>query len=167
MAHRPVAEGTDKASLPTASAGGARSGTHRNLPRWELFEHGADVGVRGIGRTLGEALAQAGIALTAVITEPDRVLPRTGIRVRCAAPDAGLLLVDWLNALVYEMAARDMLFAEFEVDTDGRVLTALCRGERLDRDRHMPAVEIKGATQTALRVEMSDGTWIAQCVVDV
>ena len=157
MAQPPVPEGTEAA---------AASGPGR-LPRWELFEHGADVGVRGVARSLGEAFAQAGIALTAVITDPGSVAARDRVTLRCEAPDAGLLLVDWLNGLVYEMAARDMLFAEFEVDTDGRTLTARCRGETLDRDRHMPAVEIKGATQTALRVAESDGVWVAQCVVDV
>lgn len=151
---------------PTAPATGS-AGESARLPRWELFEHGADVGVRGVGHDLDEAFAQAGIALTAVITDPGSVRPRQHVSVRCEAPDPALLLVDWLNTLVYEMAARDMLFAAFEVDTDGRTLTAVCRGETLDRDRHMPAVEIKGATQTALRVESTGGVWVAQCVVDV
>ncbi|MEW5891370.1 MAG: archease, partial [Pseudomonadota bacterium] len=37
---------------------------------WEHFRHGADIGVRGIGDTLGEAFAQGALALTAVVTEP-------------------------------------------------------------------------------------------------
>lgn len=156
----------DDTGATTVAIGATRSDPGR-LPRWELFEHGADVGVRGVGRSLGEAFAQVGIALTAVITEPSNVRPRAGVDLRCAAPDPGLLLIDWLNALIYEMAAQDMLFAEFEIDTDGRTLSAHCRGETLDRDRHMPAVEIKGATPTALRVEESGGVWLAQCVVDV
>ena len=41
--------------------------------RWEHFEHGADVGVRGIGPTPASAFEQAALALTAVITEPDAV----------------------------------------------------------------------------------------------
>lgn len=137
------------------------------MPRWEHFEHGADIGVRGIGRSLGEALEQAGMALTAVVADPRRVIAREAVTVRCSAPDPALLLVDWLNALVYEMEAGDMLFAAFEVDTDGRTLTATCRGEPLDRPRHRPVVEVKGATQTALRVGPVNGTWVAQCVVDV
>lgn len=137
------------------------------IPRWEHFEHGADVGVRGLGRTLGQAFEQAAIALTAVIVEPRRVATRSAVTVRCSAPDPGLLLVDWLNAVVYEMAVRDMLFAAFTVETDGHTLTAACRGEPVERRRHRPAVEVKGATQTALRVEPVDAGWLAQCVVDV
>ena len=36
-------------------------------------------------------------------------------RSRCEAPDDELLLVDWLNALIYEMATRHMLFGRFAV----------------------------------------------------
>ena len=145
----------------------ASSPDSSDVPRWELFEHGADVGVRGVGRSLGQAFEQAALALAAVIADPGRVAERASVTVRCSAPDPGLLLVDWLNALVYEMAVEDMLFAAFEAETDGHALTGICRGEPVDRARHRPAVEVKGATQTALRVETIDGAWIAQCVVDV
>jgi SHS2 domain-containing protein len=79
-----------------------------------------------------------------------------------------LLFVDWLNALVYEMATRSMLFSRFQVRLEGRRLDAIAWGERLDVVRHRPAVEVKGATYTALKVtRQADGTWLAQCVVDV
>lgn len=32
--------------------------------RWEHFEHGADIGIRGVGSTKAEAFAQAAMALT-------------------------------------------------------------------------------------------------------
>lgn len=137
------------------------------IPCWQLFDHGADVGVRGIAADLCGAYEQAAIALTAVITDPARVNAQVSIELECCAPDPALLLVDWLNALVYEMAVRDMLFASFAVRTDGRRLSATCGGEPLDRARHRPAVEVKGATQTALRVRQLCGLWIVQCVVDV
>ena len=86
----------------------------------------------------------------------------------CAAPDRELLLVDWLNAWVYEMAVRHMLFSRFQVALRDDGLQGRGWGEPLDRARHQPAVEIKGATYTELRVwQEADGTWHAQCVVDV
>jgi len=79
-----------------------------------------------------------------------------------------MLLVEWLNALVYEMSVGSMLFGEFSVDiTDGE-LRATAWGERVDPERHEPAVEVKGATLTALRVApVAGGGWRVQCVVDV
>jgi SHS2 domain-containing protein len=135
---------------------------------WQHFPHGADIGVRGLGATLDEAFEQAALALTAVVADPASIEPKSAVAVRCEAPDAEMLLVDWLNALIYEMSTRSMLFGGFDVRVDGGRLTATARGERVERARHRPAVEVKGATYTALSVaRRDDGAWVAQCVVDV
>jgi protein archease len=135
---------------------------------WEHFPHEADIGVRGLGATLEQALEQAALALTAVIVDPAAVTPRETIRLSCDAPDAELLLVDWLNALIYEMATRNMLFSRFEVHLQKQHLSAQAWGESLEPARHHPAVEVKGATYTALKVaQQPEGGWLAQCVVDV
>jgi tRNA nucleotidyltransferase (CCA-adding enzyme) len=135
---------------------------------WEHFPHGADIGVRGMGATRGQAFEQAALALTAVITEPARAAADSMVEIRCEAPDDELLFADWLNALIFEMAARKMVFGRFAVALHDHVLEAKAWGEALDRMRHRPAVEVKGATYTALSVtQRDDGMWVAQCVVDV
>jgi SHS2 domain-containing protein len=136
--------------------------------RWEHFPHEADMGVRGIGASREEAFEQAALAMTAVITDPVKVIAIEPIALTCRAPDDELLLVDWLNALIYEMATRKWLFSRFEVHIKDHVLTARAWGEPMDTAKHQPAVEIKGATYTALRVAReANGAWVAQCVVDV
>lgn len=137
------------------------------MPAWEHFSHDADIGLIGIGPTKAEAFRQAAIALTAVVTDPERVNTVTSVDIACRAPGDELLLVEWLNALIYEMAVRSMLFGDFSVEIEDGALHAAARGERVDRDRHEPAVEIKGATMTALEVAPVAGGWRAQCVVDV
>ena len=136
--------------------------------RWEHFEHEADMGVRGFGAGREAAFEQAALAMTAVVTDPQSVEARELVEVDCEAPDNELLLVDWLNALIYEMATRRLLFSRFEVRIDGTHLRGRAWGERADIARHQPAVEIKGATYTALKVARDPGgQWVAQCVVDV
>jgi len=138
------------------------------LPRWEHFEHDADVGVRGWGQTRAQAFEQAALAMTGVITDPAEVRPLAHVEVSLRNDDAELLLTDWLNALIYEMDTRRMLFGRFIVRIDDRGLTATAEGEPLDFERHRPAVEVKGATLTELKVaQHADGSWVAQCVVDV
>jgi tRNA nucleotidyltransferase (CCA-adding enzyme) len=135
---------------------------------WEHFPHDADIGIRGIGASKEEAFAQAALALTAVITDPRAVAPRDIVEMTCEAPDDELLFVDWLNALVYEMATRHMLFSRFEVHLNEEQLRARAWGEVVDVARHQPAVEVKGATYTELVVKQDpSGAWLAQCVVDV
>jgi tRNA nucleotidyltransferase (CCA-adding enzyme) len=138
------------------------------VPSFEHFEHQADMGIRGFGRTREEAFAQAALALTAVVVPPERIAPRESVYVTCTAPDDELLLFDWLNAVVYQMAARRMVFGRFAVHIDGRRLDGELWGEPLDVGRHEPGVEVKAATAAALRVaQLADGSWLAQCVVDV
>jgi SHS2 domain-containing protein len=138
------------------------------MGRWELFQHGADIGVRGVGRSKAEAFEQAAMALTGVVTDPVTVAPSDVVEITCRDADEELLLVDWLNALVYEMATRRSLFSRFEITLDGDTLRAKAWGEAVDVAKHQPAVEVKGATFTELRVHRNqDGTWTAQCVVDV
>lgn len=134
---------------------------------WEHFDHGSDIGVRGIGSTKAEAFEQAALALTAVITDPQAVTPQELVQIHCEAPDDEMLLTDWLNALVYEMAVRGMLFGRFDVQLNGRQLQAQALGEPISLRRHRPAVEVKGATYTAVRVASQNGEWVAQTVVDV
>lgn len=134
---------------------------------WAHFPHEADIGVVGIGPTKAEAFRQAALALTAVVTDPSSVKLLQPVPVFCQARSDEMLLVEWLNALVYEMAVREMLFGDFAVEIDGGELRATAYGEPVDLDRHEPAVEIKGATLTALQVAEGPDGWRAQCVVDV
>ena len=140
----------------------------RGAGRWSHFSHRADIGVEGEGFTLAEAFQQAAMALTAVVTDPADVRPVEPVEVSCQAPDVEMLFVDWLNALIYEMAVRRMLFSRFDVVIAGETLSGRAWGEPVDRERHQPAVEIKGATYTGLEVGRTKaGDWVARCVVDV
>jgi len=135
---------------------------------WEHFEHQADIGVRGVAPTLAQAFEQAALALTAVVVEPTQVRPAETRRVECQAPDDELLLAEWLNRIIYLMDTEQMLFSRFTVEIKLHALQATLYGEPIDRLRHQPAVEIKGATYTALQVtQQPDGDWLAQTVVDV
>jgi len=138
-----------------------------NTAHWEHFEHDADIGVRGIGNTLASAFEQAALAMSAIITDLTLIDPIDEVTITCEEADQELLLADWLNALIFKMSTRNMLFSKFEVNIDDGHLRATAWGEPIDVKRHQPAVEIKGATYTELAVHKSQDQWLAQCVVDV
>jgi tRNA nucleotidyltransferase (CCA-adding enzyme) len=124
--------------------------------------------VRGYGATPAQAFEQAALALAAAIAELASITPKETVEIHAEAPSLDLLLVDWLNAIVYEMAERRMIFGAFEVTISATKLIARAHGEAVSRERHAPAVEPKGATFTELDVsEIAPGQWRAQCVVDV
>ncbi|WP_343117180.1 archease [Ostreiculturibacter nitratireducens] len=135
---------------------------------WDHFPHEGDVGVRGHGDTLAEAFENAARALTSIIVPLDLVEQREVVTVTCEGSDPDYLLLDWLNAVIFEMATRGALFSGFTVEITGNGLRGEMRGEPVDVTRHEPSVEPKGATLTELRVAQGvDGRWVAQCVVDV
>jgi tRNA nucleotidyltransferase (CCA-adding enzyme) len=135
---------------------------------WELLPHTADIGVCGFGSSKAEAFEQAAVALTAVVTDPNTVADTDAVEVSCNAPDDELLLVEWLNVLIYEMATRRMLFSRFKVQIENNRLAGTAWGEPIDVERHDAGVEVKGATCTELQVaQNANGEWRAQCIVDV
>ena len=138
-----------------------------NTNHWEHFEHQADIGVRGFGDSLPEAFEQAAYALTSVITDLSLISNDIAINIECHEEDRELLLVDWLNQIIYQMATRKMLFGRFTVNIENGTLRATAWGETMNIERHQPSVEIKGATYTALCVQQTAHGWMAQCVVDV
>lgn len=142
----------------------------RQLPAdsgWTHFPHSADIGVCGWGPTTETAFEQAALALTRIVTDSE-IRALSSVTISCTAIDLELLLIEWLDAIVYEMAVRRMLFGEFAVSIDDLHLRATIQGEAVDIARHAPAVEPKGATFTALHVyRRPDASWVAACVIDV
>jgi len=137
------------------------------LKGWEHFEHEADIGIRGFGESPAEAFEQCAVAMMAIITDLSLINEKEQLEISCEESDPELLLVDWLNAIIYEIATRKMLFGRFEVTIQDGSLKSRVWGEPIEVTRHHPAVEIKGATYTELSLYQADGRWIAQCVVDV
>jgi tRNA nucleotidyltransferase (CCA-adding enzyme) len=135
---------------------------------WELYSHPSDIGIRGFGPTKEAAFAQAAMALTAVITDLQKVQPREVVDLVCEEQDDELLFINWLSSLLYEMDTRGMLFSRFEIEPIDGGIRAKAWGEPVDVAKHEPAVEVKAATYADLKVERkSDGVWVAQCIVDV
>ena len=137
-------------------------------PRWEHFHHVADIGVRGIGATKAEAFVQAALGLTAVITDPAGVRRESRVDLTAEGEDDDLLLLGWLDAIIYAMATRRMVFGAFDIAFTGGGAEGHAWGEAVDVHRHQPVVEVKAATFAELCVrQLPDGQWLAQCVVDV
>jgi tRNA nucleotidyltransferase (CCA-adding enzyme) len=135
---------------------------------WEHYSHTADMGIRGFGATKEDAFAQAALAMIATSIDPQTIGCDRQVEIACEGDDDELLFIAWLNHIIYEMDVRKMVFGRFEAAITGRQLTGRIWGEKLDLEKHKPVVEIKGATYSDLKVRQDkNGTWTAQCVVDI
>lgn len=137
------------------------------LPSWEHYRHGADVGVRGRGPTPAAAFEQAALAVTALLTDTAAIRERDTIAIHCRARDPRMLLVDFLNEVVFELSAHRRVLGRFEVRINDETLDARAWGEPFDASRHEAGVDVKGVTFTTLEVRRDADGWRAQCVVDV
>ncbi len=136
--------------------------------QFETFEHEADIGIRGFGNTIEEAFENAASAMYSVMVNIDTVKQLKIRTVSVSAADIELLLVEWLNGLLSLSDIEKIVFSKFNVIITGTSLYGTAWGEPLDRRRHEPNVEVKGATYHMLSViKCESGKYAAQCVVDV
>ncbi len=138
---------------------------------YKFFEHQADVGIIGIGKTLEEAFQEAAKAMFQVMCDVDEVAPKKSVKLKVEAAEQETLLTEWLNGLLARKDIEDMLFSEFEVKITKKgerfSLTAEVKGETMNSEKHHLKVEVKAATYSQLRVWKDGKDYKAQCVVDV
>lgn len=139
--------------------------------RIEPIDHTADVGVEVEAASLDELFAGAAFALTDVLTDAAAVAPARTVEVVLEAADRELLMVEWLEELVYLYDTEALLVGRAEVEVDdgaaGAALRATLRGERLDPDRHTVKVAVKGVTYHGLEVGRRGGRWRARVIFDI
>jgi len=138
---------------------------------FEYLDHTADVCLRGIGETIGEAFSEAAKAMFNLMVDVDQVTAKQSLKVFRDASTPELLLVEWLSGLLIQKDLTGLYCSRFCVDIaekpDGLSLEATAWGESLDLSRHCVKLEVKGVTYSGLHVVQKGKEWIAQCVVDI
>jgi len=123
------------------------------------------------GSTLNSLFAAASEAmLAATVEEPSSVVVSEQRTLRLAEPNLELLLLRFLNELVWLRDAQGLLLraASVHITRDGDAqLDATLIGEPFSRTRHVPAAEVKAATAHGLRIEARPDGFAAQVTLDV
>lgn len=134
---------------------------------FEIIEHTADVGIRVYGSDMAEAFVNAAKAMFNLISRLDKINEVLYRDVRVSAPDREILLVEWLNELIFLFDSEQLLLKRFNIilltDT---VLKARCFGEKVDKSRHPLKMGIKSATYHMLKVE-KNGQYCVQVLFDI
>jgi SHS2 domain-containing protein len=135
-----------------------------NPPPWEEIDHTADWALRVRGRDLAALFENAARGMMSLIggeADPGEPYQRT---ITLQAPDKIVLLVDWLNELLYFIENDDVLLTEITVRrlTD----TALEAEVRGGRGRHLRR-PIKAATYHHLAIQHTPTGFQTVIVFDV
>lgn len=124
------------------------------------------------GATLRDVFAASAEALLdATVEQRETLGAAERHRVELAEPDLELLLLRFLNELIYLRDARGLLLRpgqlEVEEGPGGARLAAVLVGERLDPARHHLLSDVKAATAHGLALRREPGGFRATVTLDV
>ena len=140
---------------------------NRNVKRFDIIEHTADIGVVAYGAELKEAFANAAYAMFTIIADLERAEERVCQEIELQAEDKESLLVKWLNELLYLFDTQGIIFSRFEIlELNENYLKAKGYGELLEPRRHSLKTGIKAATYHMLKIEKDDGCKV-QVIFDI
>jgi SHS2 domain-containing protein len=123
----------------------------------------------------GESLAAlfgaaAEALLDATLAEPPSLRSEVQCDFELCEPDLELLLLAYLNELVYQRDAAGLLLAPARIEVDpgppARAHGAFA-GERVETDGRALALDVKAATAYGLRVARVGDHWEARATLDV
>jgi SHS2 domain-containing protein len=86
------------------------------------------------------------------------VRPTGEIKLVLSAESREQLVVDFLQELLFIHDTENIVLCQFEVETDGKVLKAVVKGEEFDEDRHPKRSVVKAVTYHKLEFDDEKGT---------
>ena len=139
-----------------------------NSMSYELLDHTADLSIRVTGRSFGEFLRNASLAMTEQIADTDRVEPSVKEVIEATGETKEEILVRLLNEILYLHETGKLVFKDIrvEVSNENKAAAELW-GEKYDFAKHELALEIKAVTYHGLKIEMVNDKFTADIVFDI
>jgi len=132
----------------------------------------ADVAFEAEGKTLGELLESAGLAMTDTMVRNMEEMGRTVIKcfdVEAAEPE--MLLFRFLQDLIFYKDAELLLFNKFELDVEEGInawhLHVRAFGEELSQEKHELLADVKAVSMHNFSVRRTPSGWRAEVIIDV
>ncbi len=135
---------------------------------YEFFDHTADIGIRAYGKTLDELFVHAAQGFTELIAEDSVLKSRQNRTIRLIADGVELLLLNWLQELLFWFSTDRFLPVAYEwQEVTTTHLGGVVRGDTFDPARHIQGREVKAITRHGLDVAQRNGVWHAEVIVDI
>lgn len=127
------------------------------MKRFEFLEHTADIYVAVYGKTLEEAFENAAYVIFEVMTEVEKIEPKTEEDIEIEGYDEQALLYNWLETLLVEFDTTGKLFSRFNISKieqaeGGYKLKAKIWGETYSPERHPQKVGVKAVTYHRMEI---------------
>lgn len=142
------------------------------MGRYRILEHTADKGLEVFAESLPDLFETAAQGLFALMIEPEKQVSTDQMEIHLTAIDGEMLLVRWLNELLYYFEVHHRLFSGFKVEITEGVEEQRLRAKALYRPVDPQTIEwngapVKSVTYHGLILEQRDGGWFLRYYVDV
>ncbi len=138
------------------------------MKRYEQFPHTSDIGVHVYGKDLRELFENAAFAMFDVIADLENISGDKEEIIELEAQDQDMLLVAWLDELLYKFFTKGLIFYKFQVEllTEYK-LKAKAFGRPVAANRNRLKTEIKAVTYSGLKISKSDAGYEVEIIFDV
>ena len=145
----------------------------------------ADVAFEAEGKTLPKMFESAGLAVTATMVEDVKTVRQMKTKeIELKNKDIEHLLHDFLQEIIFEKDAHLLLFSGYKIkiqqtkiqkadsgklEAGSYILTAACKGEKLNMQKHELLVDVKAVSWHMFEVEHDNKTkkWRSFVILDV
>jgi SHS2 domain-containing protein len=135
---------------------------------FEIIEHTADIGIVAYGADIKQVFANAALGLFNLMADLDNLKEGAKREIELSAEDVEILLVEWLNELIYISEVEHVIFKRFEiVELSNTRLKATCFGEKIKAGQHRLKREIKAATYHMLKLNKENGRYQVRIIFDI
>jgi len=129
----------------------------------------ADVAFVAYGKDLSELFANAALAMFEVMINTSQIKPKVKKQLKVKGNDLPSLMFNWLNGLLVFVDAENLAFSDFDVEVDEKklLLNAVCRGEKMNQEKHETRTHVKAATYHKMQIKKEKNWWKAQVILDI
>ena len=132
----------------------------------------ADAAIEVYSESLEGIFVDSGKALTnTMVDDLKSIKTNQKYTFKVESQERDLLLFEFLEKLVIEKDANQMLFSEFEVkinQTDKKfIVSAIAYGEHIDYDRHELCADVKAVTLHKFSLTQEKENWKAEMILDI
>lgn len=135
---------------------------------FDIIDHTADIGIVAYGCDIKELFANAALGLFSLMLDLDTIGETMERALELSAEDTDVLLVEWLNELIYTFDVEHLAFKRFEIDElTSDTIRARCFGDKIDPQRQKIKREIKAATYHMLQIGKENNKYKVQIIFDI
>ena len=132
----------------------------------------ADAAIEVSSNSLEGIFIDSGKALTnTMVDDLKSIKTNKKYTFKVESQDRDLLLFEFLEKLVIEKDANQMLFSEFEVKINQTnekfMVSVIAHGEHIDYDRHELCADVKAVTLHKFSLTKEKEDWNAKMILDI